>query len=771
MDINKSWVLVIMFGLAGVLSPTHAEESSSLPAISGFQSSAAGITANFQSCLDINPMLTQAVNVLAKDKTAAGVAPGASCGGSESGPDASKMSCENYSKDAIEAQQKALDDALKTLSCKKTQLDGLKSQLGCLTSQADNLASQIQALGEAYASNVNRFQQDLSKIKSVEGDREMQFQDVTEKLGGSEKTGSPGLLRIRENTKAMIAQMPLQIQGVKQMYKDIELQKKALDEQAKSRTMALTGDCFNTPKSYRCAPNGPPVSAREYILCRYEDNLLALGNVRQKGNTIFEAKAKANAQALSNLLDRIFASAPKNLMMPGSDKEAQQQFQQQMQQPIRIWNPANIESEFGNALSRYNEEGFYNKKRLNISGEVMRIMKSCYKTANNTVEQEKTRAGSFLGVAAANIKKLERETSVRVNEFLNQYSQQLSENMSVLVGQHMPVDVSRCQNAAPNTQTNCLDDLRRNMEGLLAGSVPQSEMNIVIPSKDPQSAIKFRCQGINGCITSLQNISRKLENEKKRLGQFKSDYVLKSNQSMQNYTRQMASILSIQSQALSNRLKSLNSNLASLGVRSAVDIKPVEGEQFEADEDGLYKAPKSVLKLIGGQMTPPMLDVHGENFSSALGGVTERANEIDEKMSRLNESKSFLVALGPKCSKEKLEKQVNVLSSVTDRFANTNCGSIGEGWCEKFRDDFVRLANDVGTILGDTDLSSESNMIKESLETGAECANAPAPAPAPAPATVQIKRFCNSVTRDVDKYLDKMRRIKKDFESEAGSAE
>jgi hypothetical protein len=200
---------------------------------------------------------------------------------------------------------------------------------------------------------------------------------------------------------------------------------------------------------------------------------------------------------------------------------------------------------------------------------------------------------------------------------------------------------------------------------------------MLIRGSNPATNIAFTCQGINGCISTLQNVNRNLDTERKRIDAFKSDYVLKANQNVDQFTKQMAAMLSPQSQQLQNQLKAMNTALASLGVGQGINIKPVDGEQLEKDDDGLYKAPKNALNLIGANMNPPMLDVNGDAFTSGLGGIAEGQKDVDHELARAQTGLTKLNSLASSCSIKPVRDLVASLSSdvgnISDCGTNRNC--------------------------------------------------------------------------------------------------
>jgi hypothetical protein len=642
------------------------------------------------------------------------------------------LSCDSFmidnrvSSERIRALSTQIDSSIAGMMCQKGKFEAVKGELQCLANQADILTAQIGSLQDLYTNNIQRMQQDVSQLKAVIADRTAQEEEVKALLngGGESGTGAVGLLRLKEQTQQMIAAMPTEIQGIKEEQKLAAEQRRAFEEQVQTRTMALTAECFKTrgESTYRCTRNGPPVSAYEYVQCRYEQERQVGEDRVVERSKKAQNRAKADAAGLKSVLDSMLGDAPQSAKIPTNPQEGQAS----MDVNLNILSVADIESQYGDELSRFNAQGF------DFHGFVVASLGNCFKRANRLVTREKKRANTALGLGDFRIQQMERATRTKIDGMLTKYSQQYAENMRGLTGMNLPLDTRSCNNAAPHTQAKCLDDIKVQMEGLLKGNVPQSGVQMMVKGNNPKTNIVFTCQGLDGCITTLQNVSRNLATEKKRVDQFKKDYVLRANQNVDRFTKQMATMLSPQSQALTNRLKALNTALASLGVGSGVNIPTLRGERMQKDEDGLYQAPDSALKAIGEQMNPPMLDVSGNSFSSALGGVADGVKRIDQDLARAQDAKARLQSLASTCGAKPVREAIATLRTDVEQLAALRCGT-SRAYCGQSQrlGQLVQSVRDLDTGQG-LDVSTVDN-----LATGIEMACPPTLPPAPPPATVQ----------------------------------
>ncbi len=598
---------------------------------------------------------------------AAGVSITSTCTGSDTPPDTSSLSCEmvQYNAGIVEQMKMQLELAMCTVQCKKGKLDAVRREVDCMTNQARALEEQIRSLTNVYSQNIQRMQQDVARIESIEEDRDAQIRDVTERLQ-SDGNGSKGLLALQQETKAMIAQMPTDIQKVRTRYQTNVQAQRALDEQIQIRTMSLTMDCFNSRPvdTYRCAPNGPPVSPKEYLTCRFEQNLTLGANGIVEQNSTARIQASAKKDALAGLLSQIAGDTSQSSKIPTSKEE----LEASMQSSLQVLSVTDIDHLYGSKLASYRIGN------TNAQDFVMSIMKSCNQRATRETQLESSRANTTIGQAQLELKKNNQETTNSILDLFNSYSQQYAMNMAGLTGQNLPLDLSRCQNAPTQTQLRCLDDVRTTMQGLLQGTTNNSTMNVQIKGNNPETFINFSCRGINGCVTKLQNVTRNLKTEKNKLATFKKQYVLRANQSTEAFTKQIAQQLSAQSQILSTRLQSLSTAMASLGQGAGIFVPAIKGEPFEYDQKtGLIKQPKNVMALVGQYVSPPIPDISGNNLASSMGGLASAENALNMNYAKLSQSIVVMQNMAASCRMNLNRYQLDNLNQLASQMGDSNC--------------------------------------------------------------------------------------------------
>jgi hypothetical protein len=392
---------------------------------------------------------------------------------------------------------------------------------------------------------------------------------------------------------------------------------------AQQRTMALTTQCFqDTPEpNYQCVPNGPPVSAEQYVLCRVnQQQQVTNGYVINSSS----AQAAGNAQqeglqaVLTNIFNETstFQTVATNLTASSPNATVDQIVAQEEQsQPIT--SLSDIETQFGASLEAFNQNNF------NVEGTIMSALSSCYGQAQATVNQEETTPGSSLYNQQQAITQGEATLHATVDQQLYQMANDYTQGMAALTLTHVAMPISACTAATVQNEMTCVTDMQTNLNALLYGNSSTTNVSISLPTDGAagSSAINFTCEGISGCVTAYEAVQTNLTNEVVQLGQEQKTYVTNANAATDAFMNNIKSALSGQSQALTLKMNQLNSQLAGLGL-TPVSTSTYPSTPMPTDPtSGLYTMPPSLLATIGGGLTPPMIDMSGDPITAAEQAV------------------------------------------------------------------------------------------------------------------------------------------------------
>jgi hypothetical protein len=684
--------------------------------------SAAGLAAKFSACLNSSGalgVLTALTSATSRGKVSGGTKLEDACtstDGKAIGDDIGDLAninghCEllqtdgKYDPSRLKQERDRLDQVTGLLQCKENKFKQVKSQLDCLNLQANQITQQVTSLQKTLTDSIHKMQQDAADLASQSKNRQSQIEDINVKLSGDTKgSGSAGLLAQQQKSRDLVAQMTAKIAALKEDQKKASLQRSSLVERAQQRTMGITKDCFTTQTKaeFRCYTAGtkdnPAQSAKDYLLCRYRQNQTSVSNggvVTQNG--IQAAVGNQKADQLGSLLDEIFSESP-DANQTTTDP---QKFQQQIDKVVTVLSVADIERIYGARLKAFDGKG------IPVHDYVMKYVGSCFQKATVAVQNERARTNSSLGQAEEAIKALERQNSTVVHSYMDAIALQYGENMKALTGDHMPLDVSQCYNASPDQQARCLDEAMTSFQAQLSGvkpaanpNAPDYSMNIFIKGNDAKTDITVACVGIDGCVTKLQQYSTALNREVQKIDTFKNDYVGKAFRNTEDFVQQLRTALQPQSDALRNQLKTLNAALSTLGVDKLVKIEDMSGEDLQQDDQdpnkGLPKMPKDILAMIGAGMSPKLLNVAGNDFSDALGGIATAANDLKNKESKVLQAKLALTTAAETCRKKDLETPIAELKTKADVYAKTCVPFLCDG--KDAEGSFSSLANTVGSL-------------------------------------------------------------------------
>lgn len=610
----------------------------------------------------------------------AGLGRGGGCGSTDI--PAVPNSCSDVSPDRLDDWNLKVTNVKDALKCKSGELDKIVTELNCLQTQQKALEGQIASMQQMFVSNISRMEQDYKLIESVEKDREMQLNDVQQRLNGGAASGKMGLRELLERSRTMVNEgIPNSVKGLNDAIKALDVKKKQFEEGVQVRKIELTNECFSakTNSSYRCTPNGPPVSAKEYVLCRFEQNQLVGANGVVEENNLITQQAASRRAALQSILDGIESDSAKapNPNDPASANKAQ-----------LIRSVDDIDRLYGSKLTGFDGKG------LNIRDFVITQLRSCFSRAETAVSKERQTASSFAGFTIESLKNEERTIQSEASKALELYSQQFNDNVSGLTGMHLPVNAANCKGGTPTVQIACLEDLKKNMEGMVNGTTPQSSMVLAFNATSPATAVSVRCQGLSGCVTALETLSTGLEREHARVKSFREGYALKSKQSVEKFASDMGTMMSPMSQQLQARIQKINQMLQKLGV-PGISTTPIEGEALQVDDRGLPVAPNNVLALIGSKMNPPMPGTDGDAFKQGADGLRDKRQDLAEVGKDLKDALQGFKEKQGQCKGDAVGKAEKEYESATQ--ALLNCAN-NMDWCDKGgRDQIARLGNELGS--------------------------------------------------------------------------
>ncbi len=573
------------------------------------------------------------------------------CPGSDEVPSLGAMDCSNASPAMVQQTEQLLKMTFCTLQCKKAKADVIQAELSCLQSLGQKVNAQAATLGGLFQQASQLAQQRAQGYQLVYEDDQEKLAQVGKLLSGDE--GGGGLLQMQKETQDELAKIPQELLQLQNAYKDSQQQQKTLNSFIQSRTSGLMMDCFaNRPvANFRCKPNGPIVSASEYVACRYEQSQSVGSNGLIEQNNLIQGKAQAGGQALRSLLDQMATdgNGKGNAEVPTDPDQMLNQGNTGGQ--AMIASPGDVDRLYGAQLARF--------RIGNTSGRdfVMQTMQSCYSRATNQVNVEKTNAGSAIGVSLNKIQTNVNDVNRQITESYQKLSQRYTGIQGVLRGENLQLNAPACVSGPTQSRINCLQNARNEIQGLLTGSAAASKNVITLRGNNPAKAIPIPCTGLSGCISALQNNKRSLTAHQQQVVAENKSYILTQNQGMETFAKTLGAQLSGASMMINKQLSDLNLALASIG-GSPMTPHPLPGEQLQQDQFGLHRPPQNPLNFISQFVSPPLPDFSNQSF---MGGVGSSAQNVNSKMAQASAELMQIQTLWPRCE---VERKRTILESL-----------------------------------------------------------------------------------------------------------
>lgn len=544
--------------------------------------------------------------------------------------------------------------------CTKGRLDAIDNKLQCLSDQADRLKNALPSFQKSYVDNIQRWQKDVTRIKQLQETRAEQINEVASILQGDGRVGRGGLLQNRIRMEELLNQIPQDMQQYKTAVEDLARKKRTFRQLEREEVAKKARECFATSQNqnFRCTANGPALTAKEYLLCRFEQEAQRQddGNVKKRDRSV-EERARSSSfrarQRLASLLDRILG----------------------MEEDFAVKNfdfisIAQVSQRFGGQLRSFDA-----MSSLDVHGFVFGTLGKCYKLADKYVRQQRSREteNNPIGRAQFEIRQAENDVKRLGQQRLNAYVREYQESLRALTGNFDPISTSACDQGSVNRQYNCAQDLAEGIKGLVRGTTPQSGARILIKGSYPQSEFTVQCSGLTGCVTTLQNVTSNLRTDEQRIMKLKQSYVQQALHSAENFTQEAASLISADSKYLAQELEQMDRELASMGL-PPLKVGSYSRQEFATDADGLPKVPQDVLAFIGGRAVPPLPNVGTSSIEGSLVRLKNEKDRTDRDFQRAADDMKEIKNKASECAADLLADQAGELESILRNIKEAKCG-------------------------------------------------------------------------------------------------
>jgi hypothetical protein len=375
-------------------------------------------------------------------------------------------------------------------------------------------------------------------------------------------------------------------------------------------------------------------------------------------NQTVAAQGASQAEALRAVLEQMTLEAPTDAKIPTT----QQDLVNNSQQSRVVLTVADVKSRYYQRLSQFKIGN------TNAGDIVVGTLNYCYNTATKSVARDQQDANSLIGQANFNINTEKQNILDSMKPLYQKYNTQYTDNMRALTGANYPLNTTACTNAAADTQVKCLEDIRKNLTGLYSGTSANSTMTFQVKGVAANSTLSFTCQGLSGCVTNLQNVSRNLTIDKKKLENDKKNYVSTANKSVQDYAMTVSKMLSGPSQMLRMKIDSLSNAVRELGGQMPNATTTMKPEAPQFDQEGLMKPPTNPLAFIGSNVTPALPEMNA--LSVSLPGNIDSVPRLQAELMKISTLKDTCTA---QRNRGILDNVINLSTSAQDCSSSRHC--------------------------------------------------------------------------------------------------
>ena len=667
--------------------------------------------ANFQTCAALGMaggMGAAALGGMGNSASAigslAGLLPGGggAAGGLCKQPDTTSLNptdCTNYQDSdgtynpaKVTTVTALLSTELANVNCEKNDANAVKTELQCFQNQGNALVQQANQDQALLSQAINQAEQEVTLLKSQESDRTDQLADVGAKLGGDSSsktpTGKEGLLTALTNARAQLTQMTADTTNLSLSVQKIQHETLTYQTAKTARIEALAVNCFTTQTSgsFKCVPNGPPVSAAAYALCRVQQNAMVGANGLYENSQSNQEKAAGQQAALQSLFTGMFGntstvpdpSASPNLTGATPD--------------LTI---AQLEAQYTSQLAAFNGNG------LNIQNFVLTALNACNNSSTTTVAQEETTAGTLLNNMQVADTTDFNTSQAAYKSALEGYRQRYNQWYSDLSGQEINLPVDQCEAVGVDTWNSCMANTQAAITGLINGTTPESQIPLMFSaSRNPNMTIQMApCKGLAGCVNDLQSLSTGLTHDLAQRVQGRTNWVLQANQSVTTMAKNMAANYSQQSTMVNQQLSAIQGVMSQLGIRGGFQFSPFPPEtpQFNQEADGsngLIKAPTNLLGFMNNYANPQILNISPDGMSGAMDGIAEKVNAWNGNATKITEAQTGVAAGAQKCKGTQLKQDATTLATAGNMVNTDQCSSNVQ-WCQANLTSLQSLVTDI----------------------------------------------------------------------------
>ena len=606
------------------------------------------------------------------------------CQGAVSIPmDINSLSCTMMSPAQMKATKNLFQNAECTSLCKETKISIASNQLLCIQSELDNITTSIQAKQNDFNNAIQFQNKVVNQYATNIADETSKNEFVIGKLKG--KNGEKGLLVQQAILNDALvgnagkAGLNTQVSEFQTQYAQLQQAQGSLDALVRVHSISkCVEDTLNTPMSgYHCTSTGPAVSLKEYILCRYNQDSMLDSNGRINDSSSMRGQSQAKNQNLQAVFDQLqtamsSASVTAIPMPTGDPKKDAEILANQASMKVLIQSPQDLKNNFQSRFQSFTVNGknvwndilakFFDPNYSGLCGQ-----------AYQEVQRELYTPGSAIYQNQLQIQSQQRFLQQGLQSTI-QADKQLIQDAYSTLGIVSSISSTACDTQDIQVEIGCIENIKSTVSALLNGANGQA---IVIPIMGSNSTDNLNCGSINQCVTVLQNAQKEYEQIIKKDTLSKENFVKNANQEVQMQMNQIAEMFKPQNMLLQTQSQQLRSQLAQMGININASTSSVTKEELVKDPDtGLYKVPTNIASLVGGMMSPPLIN---SNSLGPIGNdIATQKGTVDGQLAQNQLALSQLQGIEQSCRAQDNDLAIqnisNQLAQATYCYNSHYCG-------------------------------------------------------------------------------------------------
>jgi hypothetical protein len=279
---------------------------------------------------------------------------------------------------------------------------------------------------------------------------------------------------------------------------------------------------------------------------------------------------------------------------------------------------------------------------VNVASQMQQVATSCYSQGTSWKNQQIKSSASAYNKKQADIATETTKLNSQLNTGLSDMNKEYGSAMGLLAnGAAVSLDRSSCTNSDPAKMQACYSTIKQRLQDMMDGTGTVGTTTKPITGGSMIAGFSVACRGINGCVTTYQNIRSQKKTQLTTAAKASEDFVNQGNTTIQNQLQAFAGNLSGLQQQVTASFNAIADKLAALGMTSTAKPKHMDGEPLQTSggkdggPSGPYQNPKSMAAVLSGMVQPSgLMDFNDDGTKDLMADVQDQAKSKQEKLAK-----------------------------------------------------------------------------------------------------------------------------------------